>query len=70
MSARRAKFDGPLNELDYARAIDPLSRYGPAMASFFKGIAWTCGIVAVTSVTSAVLYGRYKPRRSVQVGCS
>ncbi len=67
MSAKRHKFDGPLNELDYARAIDPLSRYGPAMASFFKGIAITCGLIAVGTVGSAVAYGYYKPRRTVKV---
>lgn len=67
MPAKRHHFGGPLNELDYARAIDPLSRSGPAMASFIKGIALTSGLVVVGSIATAMAYAYYKPRRQVKV---
>lgn len=67
MPTKRHTFGGPLNELDYARAIDPLSRSGPAMASFIKGIALTSGLMVLGSVAAAVAYGYYKPRRHVKV---
>lgn len=68
MPSKRYQFGGPLNELDYARAIDPLSRSGPAMASFIKGIAVTSGIIVVGSVATAMAYAYYKPRRQFKVG--
>lgn len=67
MPAKRHHFGGPLNELDYARAIDPLSRSGTAMASFIKGIALTSGLVVVGSIATAMAYAYYKPRRRVKV---
>ncbi|KAL3163291.1 Glucose-fructose oxidoreductase domain-containing protein 1 [Trebouxia sp. C0010 RCD-2024] len=67
MPAKRYQFGGPLNELDYARAIDPLSRSGPAMASFIKGIAVTSGILVVGSVATAMAYAYYKPRRQFKI---
>lgn len=63
MPAKRHHFGGPLNELDYARAIDPLSRSGTAMASFIKGMALTSGLVVVGSIATAVAYAYYKPHR-------
>ena len=69
MPARRHQFGGPLNELDYARAIDPLSRSGTALASFIKGIALTSGLVVVGSIATAMAYAYCKPQRQVKVRC-